>query len=332
MAALWEKIRRTATKIGQDAKQDLACFTPGLAVTHALADLPLRGRALKPVAKWIQNQRDKKILCYLDERYGELIQSIDKSPQPSSDDTAQGSEPIWICWLQGEENAPPLVKKCISSIRRNAGSHPVHLLTEENLSSYVTLPLYILEQYKNGHMKPAHFSDIVRMALLYQNGGLWLDATIFCAKPIPQWYFERDFFSCKGPVRESNYISKYRWTSFVLGGKTGSLFYKLMQAFYFSYWKKERAAVDYLFMDYFIELSCHKLSEIRQMIDTLPENNLQRDDLAACMNQAFSEQKWDALMASDTVLFKLSWREPWTEETADKKKSFYGFFLEREFI
>lgn len=106
MADLWKKMRRTATKIGQDVKQDLTYFTPGLAVTHALADLPLRGKAFKPLTKWIQKQRDKKILRYLDERYGELIQSIDKSEQPVFKNAVQGSEPIWVCWLQGEENAP----------------------------------------------------------------------------------------------------------------------------------------------------------------------------------------------------------------------------------
>lgn len=65
MADLWKKMRRTATKIGQDVKQDLTYFTPGLAVTHALADLPLRGKAFKPLTKWIQKQRDKKYCATL---------------------------------------------------------------------------------------------------------------------------------------------------------------------------------------------------------------------------------------------------------------------------
>lgn len=229
MADLWKKIRRTATKIGQDVKQDLTYFTPGLAVTHALADLPLRGQTLKPVARWIQTQRDEKILRYLDERYGELIQSLDESAQSSSEYTAQGNEPIWVCWLQGEETAPPLVKKCISSIRRNAGSHPVYLLTEENLSNYIILPESIREKRSKSIIQSANFSDIVRVTLLHQYGGLWLDATIFCVNSIPKWYFERGFFSCRGPLQDSNYISRYRWTSFVLGGKKNSLFLKYWQ-------------------------------------------------------------------------------------------------------
>ena len=331
MADLWKKMRRTATKIVQDVKQDLTYFTPGLAVTHALADLPLRGKAFKPLTKWIQKQRDKKILRYLDERYGELIQSIDKSEQPVFKNAVQGSEPIWVCWLQGEENAPPLVKKCLSSIRRNAGSHPVHLLTEENLSDYICLPEVIRKKRSKSAIQSANFSDIIRVMVLREHGGLWLDATIFCTKPIPEWYFKRDLFSCRGPVQDSNYISRYRWTSFVLGGKKSSIFLKIMSELFCEYWKREDASIDYLLVDYLIELSYRRSKKIRQMIDTLPENNLQRDDLAACMNQAFSQQKWDDLMASDTVLFKLSWRELWLEETSDRQKTFYSFFLEHGF-
>ena len=48
------------------------------------------------------------------------------------------------------------------------------------------------------------------------------------------------------------------------------------------------------------------------------------------MNEPFIQEKWDALMASDTVLFKLSWRENYAEHTPTGEPTFYQYFLTEE--
>ena len=40
---------------------------------------------------------------------------------------------IWICWFQGEDKAPDLVKKCIDSVRKHASGYDVIILTEDNI-------------------------------------------------------------------------------------------------------------------------------------------------------------------------------------------------------
>ena len=40
----------------------------------------------------------------------------------------------------------------------------------------------------------AHFTDIIRLALLYNYGGVWIDATILLTDYLPQEYFEMDYF------------------------------------------------------------------------------------------------------------------------------------------
>ena len=37
--------------------------------------------------------------------------------------------PIWVMWWQGEENMPPIVKRCVASIRNHCGQHPVNVLS-----------------------------------------------------------------------------------------------------------------------------------------------------------------------------------------------------------
>ena len=86
---------------------------------------------------------------------------------------------IWIFWWQGYDTAPLLVKKCIDSIIKNAGNHPVILITKENWKNYADIPDYIIEKVEKGIITLTHFSDILRMSLVSEHGGLWLDATIF---------------------------------------------------------------------------------------------------------------------------------------------------------
>ncbi len=93
-------------------------------------------------------------------------------PMTSQDLKEQnGDENIWVCWLQGYENAPAIVKTCIDSVRKNAGNHKVILLNEKNMLDYVDLPDYIIQKYRNGIIPIQNFSDILRFALLKQRGG-----------------------------------------------------------------------------------------------------------------------------------------------------------------
>ncbi len=38
---------------------------------------------------------------------------------------------IWICWWQGIDQAPSIVKKCVDSIRKHAGNHKVIIITDK---------------------------------------------------------------------------------------------------------------------------------------------------------------------------------------------------------
>lgn len=87
---------------------------------------------------------------------------------------------IWICWFQGEENAPDIVKICIASVRKNFSEYNIVVITEKNISEYIEIPQYIKEKRDKGLIKSAHYSDIVRLKLLNQYGGIWLDSTVLC--------------------------------------------------------------------------------------------------------------------------------------------------------
>lgn len=128
-----------------------------------------------------------------------------------------GDNNIWVCWWQGEKSMPEMVKKCFNSIIRYSNGHPVKLITFENYKDYVQVDHRIVDKVKSGTFKLAHFADLVRLKLLEQYGGLWLDSTILLTANINENFFQK-FFSVKIRPVDNDSVSAYRWCSFVLGG------------------------------------------------------------------------------------------------------------------
>ena len=122
-------------------------------------------------------------------RYLPAATAIEERPVVKND----RKEKIFTMWLQGEDNAPPLVKACFRSVRRHCDQELV-VLDENNIFDYITLPPEIIEKRRAGKIKNAHFADICRVELLYEHGGFWLDSTAFVTAPIPEWITQQDFF------------------------------------------------------------------------------------------------------------------------------------------
>ena len=106
---------------------------------------------------------------------------------------------IWQLWLQGEDEAPLLVKRCLASVRQHAAGRKVVLLTEENLSDFIQLPDYILAKHQQGIISRTHLSDYIRTLLLAQYGGTWIDATCLLSREIPTDILNSDFFIFTNP-------------------------------------------------------------------------------------------------------------------------------------
>ncbi len=151
-------------------------------------------------------------------------------------------EKIFSIWLQGEENAPELVKACFRSVRRHCKQELV-VLDEKTLFEYIKLPDVIMEKRRKGQIKNAHFADICRVELLYQYGGFWLDATGFVTAPIPDWIVAQDFFVfMAGQVVGSPY--SFMQNCFIRARK-GAYLLDAWRAMILDYWMHENHNFDY---------------------------------------------------------------------------------------
>jgi hypothetical protein len=109
---------------------------------------------------------------------------------------------IYICWLQGFDNAPDAVQHCVQSWKYYNPDWKIVLLDSTNLKSYVNLEDYIPD-IDNKEIDNTALSDIIRVLLLKKYGGVWADSTTFCNKPLSEWllpYIKEDFFAFKNPT------------------------------------------------------------------------------------------------------------------------------------
>ncbi|MGV6819157.1 MAG: capsular polysaccharide synthesis protein [Parvularcula sp.] len=92
---------------------------------------------------------------------------------------------VWIYWQQGWENAPDVALQCLKSWRFYNPDWEVVALDDASLPNYGDIEkTYGVVGSK---MPRAAFSDLIRLFLLREYGGVWADATCLCVRPLEEW-------------------------------------------------------------------------------------------------------------------------------------------------
>lgn len=95
---------------------------------------------------------------------------------------------IWINWFQGWDNAPEISKKCVESWKYYNPGWEVVLLDKDTYRNYTDFESRLPGLNTNN----ISLSDILRVSLLKENGGVWADSTLWCNKPLDDWIHEYD--------------------------------------------------------------------------------------------------------------------------------------------
>ncbi len=153
-------------------------------------------------------------------------------------------ELVFSIWFQGEDNAPECVKSCFKSMRKFIRNRLV-VIDDSSLSDWIKLPDFIIEKRKQGKIRDAHFSDICRVELLYQHGGLWFDATDFVTSGVPDDIMESDFY-----VYSTGANKKFSgWYSFIqncfIRSKKHDPLLGIWRKAIHKYWEEEDNAINY---------------------------------------------------------------------------------------
>lgn len=266
---------------------------------------------------------DRAVKEFLTEKYSHLIErhastviTSKNCPKVSTKDYK-----IFYGWLQGEENLPVLARCCYNSLKENAGGYEIVFIDEKNFSEYVEIPAYIFEKYKAGKIKPAHFADVLRMNLLEQYGGLWLDATILVTEPLERYkkFFKLPFYSQKFTHEKNNlhpitvgfssYSAYARWAGFVQGtAVTHNPLYAFAKDFYNEYWREFDEIIDYVLMDFIIAIAYDNMPAVKKEIDECPINNEKIWTLSPYLNLPYENFPYEQILRGN-FLNKVSSRK-----------------------
>lgn len=94
---------------------------------------------------------------------------------------------IWIYWHSGFETAPDVVKLAIRSWMKMNKNYEIKLLSDESLPNQLGFDFNIAFQLSSVRCLLPTKADILRLHLLSKFGGVWVDATTFCLKPLDSW-------------------------------------------------------------------------------------------------------------------------------------------------
>ena len=238
---------------------------------------------------------------------------------------APGEKIIWVCWLQGIENAPKLVQVCVDSIKRYCGEYKVVELTEENISHYISLPDYIWDKYHAGIISRTHFSDVLRFALLTEKGGIWIDATTLITGELPSCVTNTPLFVYHSDQKGSsllsvNFISSYKHHPLV-----EDTYHMILD-----YWKAEKRTVDYNMTAVFWTIATRankQNAELWQHVLYVPTGL--KEILINELNTPFTKERWQQICALSPI-HKLTYKFKEFGIDTETEGTFFDYLFHRE--
>lgn len=278
----------------------------------------LRGRWKRSSNQWMRS-------WYFLRHYGYLIKQYQQEAIP----TCANNGPIWFFWWQGEATMPPIVKKCYELAKTHAPQrHPIVLLTENNYADYANIPQFIVEKVKTKVITLTHFSDILRVTLLCEHGGLWMDATLYTAGNITEQVFQKAFFSVRTP-NDGQWVSRCLWTGFFMGGTKGHPLFRFMNQLFIDYWAQHNELLDYFLIDLGIVMAYDHIPQIRQSVDEgvwmtdklfVPQDNI---------SQPMDVRRYETII-KEWPFFKMTYRDYFGKlmvKNSQGQYTWYGYML-----
>lgn len=243
--------------------------------------------------------------------YLNTIRKIEKEIQDVHIDvqvhTAQNkfNDKVWVFWDTGISNSPDLVKLCYKRLQKVYGERLI-TLNMTNVSSYIDLPEVFLEKFKVGTISPAHFSDLLRMELLYQKGGIWLDLTVYITSDEPPLEFEETdlfFYGLEKPGSNGNPIYMSSWA---MSARDGNELLAIARNYLIKYWEDSNNLRDYFLFHLVICAVMNRRPELKPAYFGLYDN-IRPHMLQLRFNEQYDE-KFTKRLITECDVHKLTYK------------------------
>lgn len=262
----------------------------------------------------------------------EFIDIVEKYKIDGCENSIAGTSAkiIWVCWFQGEDNMPELVRMCYNNLKNKIKGSDIKLilLTHENIDKYVEIPDYIKEKYHKGIISHAHYSDILRFKILRKYGGCWVDSTIFVTTQINEDLFGKKFNTLKmRPNLCPSEPCMGLWSGFFIIGRNDLPLFCFISDCLNRYWKSHSIAIDYIMFDYIMLLAYRNNSDVKMTMDAVPYNNEELWYLWNNIEKPFSEALYQEI-CNKGQFYKLSYQKA-LKKRIDGKLTVYGYLTSK---
>lgn len=246
-------------------------------------------------------------------------------------DNFEGKIPVWVCWWQGKDQMPDVVRLCLDSLNRNLPKDRtiIRLITLENWSNYVAFTDTVLKKYAEGKISNTHLSDLLRMELLYRYGGMWIDATYYVMNKIPLEIFEREYIYTlrfEKSFRSAD-VTKGRYSGnlWCAPEKGKKLFQYVMECLWY-YWECEDELMDYYLIDYLIAIAIDEFPEVKKELECVKFYTGKIFQLAEYADRKYTVNRMASL--SEKELFcKLNWKRNYKTRNLGGEPTIYGYLM-----
>ncbi len=177
---------------------------------------------------------------------------------------------IWIYWDRGEENAPELVQDCIASWRMQNPGWDIRVLHAQSASQIVDLP------HDPSKLPVQSYADLLRLRLLRQYGGVWVDATTYCLAPLDNWLpvvAQRGFFAFTWTKNDAWFIwpgIRRTMTNWFLASEPAGQFISRWEEASFAYWKDRVRPHNYFWPHIMLDYLFLTSRSFRRAFDEVP--------------------------------------------------------------
>ena len=217
---------------------------------------------------------------------------------------------LWLYWHQGEDAAPELVKLCIQSWRERNPGWDMRVLDAATADEAVEMPALPADISLN------HRANVLRMRLLEEHGGVWVDATCYCSRPLDHWLpvlARTGFFVFTWPAPDDQfYFPAWRRaiTNWFIASEPGGVLISRWSRQTSRYWRDGGRPDHYFWHHYLFEWLCRNDREFREAWRQVPTLGALGPHLALrFLETGRDEAQLRAALASGAIpLHKLSWK------------------------
>lgn len=215
---------------------------------------------------------------------------------------------VFVFWWDGFENAPEIVQQCLNSVKMYHNDCNIIEITKDTYTQYTDINSLILEDYDKGKISVQTFSDILRFNLLKNNGGIWIDATIFFTREynLLEGLKNKSFESVYFPT--SLEFLKYKdaecsWSGYFIASRKNSVFVQIVNEVFEKYYLEYRTYSLYFFIDAVLMIC--KLNHIDD--DVLSKVHYNSNEMFLLLNNLNNPYDETIMEKIDAIPQKLNW-------------------------